>query len=182
MTEKWYVDRALKKWRFLPFLTLWGILISCNYITFEEKLFPYFQTVLEIWTLVLYFTFIDPQKIPRVILKMVTLDKSRPWAFFNGACKVRESVVVLGSIVYLSESHYFRVKANCGRGTNNLGEFKSLFLFTSICTYKEEQLFTSERRLLTNYNLEEWHSPCHQQLLVSSSEDVEEFKGSILAH
>jgi len=37
-----------------------------------------------------------------------------------------EAVRGVGGLIYLSDSHYYKLKANVGTGTNNLGEFMAL--------------------------------------------------------
>jgi ribonuclease HI len=62
----------------------------------------------------------------------LTVDKSIPWSFFDGACQGLGHVCGLGYVLYLSESHFYTGKENLGSGTNNYGEFKALlFLLKS---------------------------------------------------
>lgn len=61
------------------------------------------------------------------VSKVLCLDRSRPWAYFDGACRDMDALVGLGFALYLSDTHVFHFKANDDRGTNNLGEFNSLF-------------------------------------------------------
>jgi ribonuclease HI len=52
------------------------------------------------------------------------IDKSRPWGFFDGASQ--NFVCGGGAILYLSDSHFFKMSLGLGEGSNNYEELMSL--------------------------------------------------------
>ena len=54
------------------------------------------------------------------------LDRSLPWAFFDGA--TQNNLCVGGAMLYLTESHFFVMSLGLGGGTNNFAELMSLKL------------------------------------------------------
>ena len=59
------------------------------------------------------------------------LDRSTPWAFFDGAAQ--NDYYGGGAILFLTNSHYFVLSMGLGGGTNNFSElmsFKLLLIFS----------------------------------------------------
>lgn len=110
----------------LSFLSLWGIRLVRNSNIIEDTLRPSFQTMAQIWALMSHFRTTIKLKVPRN-LDPLQIDKTNPWAFFDGACKARDMMLGLRFILYLSDAHSLFFQENGGRGTNNYGEFDALF-------------------------------------------------------
>lgn len=71
-------------------------------------------------------------KVPRVV-DILTVDITRPWAFFDGAC--RNHQVVLGFLLHLGQNHHYTFKANYGEGTNNKGELLACFFLLKLASH-----------------------------------------------
>ena len=56
----------------------------------------------------------------------VDLDRSSPWAYFDGAAQ--NNACGGGAVLYLTESHFFVLSMGLGEGTNNYSELMSLKL------------------------------------------------------
>ena len=56
----------------------------------------------------------------------VNIDRSSPWAFFDGASQ--NNLCGGGAVLYLSETHFFVMSMGLGGGTNNFAELMSLKL------------------------------------------------------
>lgn len=56
------------------------------------------------------------------------IDKSMPWAYFDGSSINHQSVCGGGGVLHKSESHYFHIMAGLGSGSNNYAELMSLKL------------------------------------------------------
>jgi ribonuclease HI len=75
-------------------------------------------------------------KRPRVLEPLV-INKSMPWALFDGSCQGNTNTCGLGIVLYLSPSHHFLGKFNIGLGTNNLAKFSALFALMKSESKKE---------------------------------------------
>ena len=56
----------------------------------------------------------------------VDIDRSSPWAFFDGAAQ--NELCGGGAVLFLSDSHFFVISMGLGGGTNNFAEIMSLKL------------------------------------------------------
>jgi ribonuclease HI len=59
---------------------------------------------------------------------MEQIDTGRPWAFFDGAATGDQLNCGAGGCIYLSEQHYYYLRAGLGPGTNNFSEIMALKL------------------------------------------------------
>ena len=78
------------------------------------------------WTEVSYkdYSIVYYQKRTREIVPL-SLDKSRPSTFFDGAC--RDYLVGLGFNIYINENQKFMFKSNLGDGTHNQEELVTFY-------------------------------------------------------
>ena len=61
-------------------------------------------------------------------MQVEVIDKSIPWAYFDGASQDNQRVCGGGGVLYKSDSHYFHFAAGLGSGSNNYAELMSLRL------------------------------------------------------
>jgi ribonuclease HI len=129
--QEWFIRRELNPFREVPFLVTWGIWLAHNSSLFEDKPIPYFQISTQVLALLSVYK-------PNVSIKewrvvgALSVDRSYAWSFFTWACQGPGKTCSLGFVLFLSDSHFFTAKANLGKGTNNVGEFKALlFLMKS---------------------------------------------------
>eukprot|EP00253_Pinus_taeda_P003007 PITA_03007 len=116
--ESWYQHHTGKS-RNIPLLICWAIWIARNKAIFDHHA-PH-------WPSILLNTIADYNIIPEEdssapvrILKQLNIDKSKPWAFFDGPAQ--EAGCGGGAVLHLSDSHCFKLQINLGRGTNNFAE------------------------------------------------------------
>jgi hypothetical protein len=64
------------------------------------------------------------------------VDHSQPWDFFNGASQNDGKIYGGGVVLYLSDSHFFKLKMGLGSGSNNYTELMALKL---LLTFVEEK-------------------------------------------
>jgi ribonuclease HI len=65
------------------------------------------------------------------------IDKSRAWAYFNGASQGNPHVGGAEGLHFLRDGHVLEFKAGLGRGTNNLAEFMALKLLIMLVAEKD---------------------------------------------
>eukprot|EP00253_Pinus_taeda_P034161 PITA_34161 len=103
----------------IPLLVCWAIWIARNKAIFDHRA-PH-------WPSILLNTIDDYNIIPEEdntapvrILRQLNIDKSKPWAFFDGSAQ--EAGCGGGAILHLNDTHCFKLRINLGRGTNNYAE------------------------------------------------------------
>eukprot|EP00253_Pinus_taeda_P033090 PITA_33090 len=106
----------------LPLLVCWAIWIARNQIIFQNKA-PH-------WPIILSHTIADYDLLPEVVPKNpirtnkpISLDKSKPWTFFDGSAQ--EAGCGGGALLYLNDDHYYKIQIKLGRGTNNFAELNT---------------------------------------------------------
>ena len=109
----------------LPLLVIWGVWIARNNLIFSKKCCtPEITATLASGVLESF-----PQHIrvknQRDILE-VEIDKTVPWAFFDGAAQ--ENRCGGGAILFLREGHSFKIMMGLGEGNINFVELFSLKL------------------------------------------------------
>lgn len=53
-------------------------------------------------------------------LTSLTVDQTKSWAFFDGACQRPQKNCGLGFCIFFNPTHFITGKANIGKGTNNI--------------------------------------------------------------
>lgn len=117
----------------MPLLVCWSLWISRNQSIFNHKS-PH-------WPAILLHTFVDYDLLPEEdsntpphIIKPEIIDKSKPWAYFDGSAQ--EVGCGGGAILYLNETPCFKIQRSLGRGTNN---------YVELCTAKHLIHFALEK-------------------------------------
>jgi len=106
----------------MPLLSYWSIWIARNQSIFNLKA-PH-------WPSILLHTIADFDLLPeedtntppRTIIPE-TIDKSKPWAYFDGS--TQEAGCGGGVILFLNDTHCFKIQINLGKGTNNYVELNT---------------------------------------------------------
>ena len=114
---QFFSDRNLKQWRPLPYIVCWNIRVCRNQAIFSNKTYP--PRVISCWVEigVKEYSKVIPIKMPRSVGPLV-IDKSKPWDYFDGACK--QCDLGIGSLFFLHDQIVYKFKAHCGYGTNNM--------------------------------------------------------------
>eukprot|EP00253_Pinus_taeda_P032224 PITA_32224 len=116
--ESWFQLHPGKP-RNVPLLACWAIWIARNKAIFDHHA-PHWPSIL-LNTIADYNIIPDEDtSAPTRILKHLNIDKSKPWAFFDGSAQ--EIGCGGGAVLYVSDTHCYKLQINLGRGTNNFAE------------------------------------------------------------
>lgn len=119
-TWKYWWDNAVEhKLHNLPLLVCWGIWIAHNKQIFWDITSDWKICCSQIQGLYNLIPEEDQTHRVRNIIPEI-IDKSQPWAYFDGS--VQAARCGGGAILYLTETHFFKLKMGLGRGTNNYDE------------------------------------------------------------
>lgn len=114
VTHAWYLWCAAcrdTKFHFLPLLICWSIWLTRNGIIFKDKLARWPYTVAKIITAYYEIHEDDHTTVGRVVTPK-TIDRSIPWAFFDGTTQAQGSGG--GNLFHITESHHFKIKMGLG--------------------------------------------------------------------
>eukprot|EP00253_Pinus_taeda_P020940 PITA_20940 len=116
--ENWFLNHSGKSCN-IPLLACWAVWIARHQAIFNQKA-PHWPTILH-HTIADYNLIPDEESsAPARIIRQVNIDKSKPWAFFDGSAQ--EVGCGGGAILYLNDTHCYKIQINLGRGTNNFAE------------------------------------------------------------
>jgi len=119
--ENWVMYHSGKSCN-IPLLACWAVWIARNHAIFNNKA-PHWPTILH-HTIADYNLIPDEESsAPARIIKQVNIDKSKPWAFFDGSAQ--DVGCFGGAILYLNDTHCYKIQINLGRGTNNFAELST---------------------------------------------------------
>eukprot|EP00253_Pinus_taeda_P025252 PITA_25252 len=167
----------------LPLLACWAIWIARNQAIFHHKA-PH-------WPSITLHTIADYNMIPEESqpapprnLRPVPIDKSIPWAFFDGSAQ--ENGCGGGAILHLSDQHCYKIKINLGRGTNNYVELctaKHIIHFAIQKHCRHLQLF-GDSKLICNWlnNASHCHSYTLRHILDEAKRLTSFFESFVYRH
>jgi hypothetical protein len=104
----------------------WGIWLAWNTSLFENKEYPTVKVSQQTLALLQFYKVTPSLRTTRLILNE-SINKQKPWGYFDGACQGPNNLCGLGFILHFSEAHYIYGKAKLGQGSNNTAEFSALF-------------------------------------------------------
>ena len=122
-----WVLKADSRYRSLPVIVSWFIWKARNLCYFED-IQP--KTFL-VSSLVLGLLNSYPMDNRVMNIRMVVnehIDKSCPWAYFDGSAAEDPQICGAGDILFLTDGHFFTFSAGLGQGTNNYAELLALKL------------------------------------------------------
>jgi len=123
--EDWWRKTTSQKLKYIPLLVIWGIWLARNKAIFTDK--PSLPAITAALSIGIYNSLPEHLRATNQRRVMeVELDRSRPWAFFDGASQ--DNVCGGGAVLHLSETHHFTLSMGLGEGTNNFAELMSLKL------------------------------------------------------
>ena len=109
----------------LPLLVIWGIWLARNKAIFKDiPSTPAITGALSVGFFNSFPIHIRAARERRTL--EVEIDRTSPWAFFDGAAQ--NNLCGGGAVLYLTESHFFILSMGLGGGTNNFAELMSLKL------------------------------------------------------
>ena len=114
--DSWWRRITHKKHKILPLLVIWGIWLARNKAIFED--INSIPVIIGSLSMGYYKSFSKHIRVARERRRLeVELDRSSPWAYFDGAAQ--NNVCGGGAMLYLTDSHYFALSMGLGEGTNN---------------------------------------------------------------
>jgi ribonuclease HI len=125
---------SYKRYRILPLLITWGVWLARNEAIFNEVSIAPEKTSLNSLAIFSSFAPSEGRNKNRTI-KEVTIEKSTPWGFFDGASQ--QYTCGGGGLLYFSDTHYYTLTSGLGNGTNNYAELMSLKLLLAFAIEKE---------------------------------------------
>jgi hypothetical protein len=167
--KNWLQDPAHKKIKAFPLLISWGIWLARNSTIFKEK-----ATVPEIiaaTSLSILAHFPQEKNKPAIrAIQPELIDSSLPWAYFDGASQ--NLLCGGGAVLYLSDSHFYKIKMGLGQGTNNYVELMALLL---LLKFAREQGVHTIQLFGDSMNVINWSQKsqsCHNILLLPILEEI----------
>jgi hypothetical protein len=134
--ESWITYRFVSSYKALPCYVIWGIWLSRNNLIFEDK-----EAHLGRLSHQIRVSFGEGRKPPKHFvprnLQEPSIDFTRPWGFFDGACQGTPGICGAGAILYLDNAHHFSLKYGVGRGTNNRAEIYALWILLKVVVDKQ---------------------------------------------
>eukprot|EP00253_Pinus_taeda_P006389 PITA_06389 len=121
--ESWYYSHKLSKLQSLPIITCWYIWLARSWMIFDDKP-PNWLHIISLITAAYHSLPNPPQPRNRSLRDPPPIDRSTPWAFFDGSAQ--QQGCGGGFLLYKNEQHFYKVKMGLGRGTNNFAEIISL--------------------------------------------------------
>ena len=123
--DSWWRRTPQKQFKILPLLVIWGIWLARNKAIFKDtSSTPAITGALAVG---FYNSFPVHIRAAREQRQLdVDIDRSKPWDFFDGA--TQNNLCGGGTVLHLSESHFFVMSMGLGGGTNNFAELMSLKL------------------------------------------------------
>jgi len=135
----WISVRDTVNIRALPCIITWGIWMARNKIIFEDKWTEPDIVAAQCMGILQAFPQVNPKQNPRNIGDLV-IDKSIPWAFFDGAAQGNPLICGGGGIIFRGDSNYYCSRTGLGMGSNNCAEFMALKLLMLLAIEMEIKL------------------------------------------
>lgn len=101
--NKFFTNRVVKSWMSLPFIVSWSIWQSNNMVVFQKKIIPPLITSYMAQVSIKEHIALLTKTTSRII-GLLEIDKSKPWAFFDGASQDRASRCGLGFLFNLNDN------------------------------------------------------------------------------
>lgn len=163
--KRWLDDRSLHFFHSLPALVSWGVWIHRNRHIFEDIVVTPQVVAIKVAAVANHFLVGATPSCAR-LTPLLTVDKSYPWGFVDGAAQGDPSLCGVGAVLYLEEGHSLRARWSLGEGTNNKAELVALYMLLLLATengIRSLQVFGDSSVIInwTNYS-----SRCHNILLV----------------
>ena len=123
--DSWWRRTPHKQHKILPLLVIWGIWLARNKAIFKD--IPSILAITAALSVGYYKSYPEHIRVARERrLLEVEIDRTAPWAYFDGAAQ--NNSCGGGTVLFLTESHYFVMSMGLGEGTNNYAELMSLKL------------------------------------------------------
>lgn len=167
-------NRPIRLIRALPLIICWGIWLARNNSIFHDPLKATNLVATQGLSILSF-----PQEKGALAIRIITeesINKQIPSGYFDGAAQGVPSACGGGSVLYLSDTHFFKIKARLGNGSNNFAEllsFKLLLLFALEKGCHNIQMF-SDSMLVINWVKEV--RQCHNVQLDALLEEIKLIK------
>jgi ribonuclease HI len=125
----WLSTRTPKNIKPFPIIVAWGVWIARNNSIFKDETQSSPRVAANCLSILDSLNLGAGQGWEIVRRTQVEqIDKGRPWAYFDGAASGDQLHCGGGGCIYLSEQHYYYLRASLGPGTNNFSEIMALKL------------------------------------------------------
>ena len=131
--DSWWRRTPQKQHKILPLLVIWGIWLARNKAIFKET--PSTSAITGAMSVGFFNSYpIHIRVVRERRILEVEIDKTTPWAFFDG--EAQNNSCGGGVVLFLTESHFFVLSMGLGGGTNNFAELMSLKLLLMFAVEK----------------------------------------------
>lgn len=159
----------------LPAIVIWHLWKARNLIIFQDKPVHWHQAEARIIA-----AFNDLPKPPPAPIRRIhpppNIDRSIPWAFFDGAAN--QQGCGGGIIIHKSDQHYYKIKAGLGMGTNNFAELITLIHLLHFAlghNISNINIFGDSKIIINWFNI---NSICHIHTLNIILHEIQDFKAA----
>ena len=115
---------------------------------------------------------------PMIIVREEQVDKNVPWYFFDGASQNNGLACGGGLVLFLSDSHFFKLNMGLGFDSNNYAELMALKL---LILFAREKGVISLRIFGDSLNVVNWTRKlqrCHNIILAPLIEEIDKILNS----
>ena len=158
-------------YRALPLIITWGIWIARNRLIFDDKWTEPDIVAAQCIGTLQHFPQLKNTK-PKRRVGVLELDKSIPWAFFDGPAQGNPLICGGGGIIYWSDQSFLVSRAGLGEGSNNYAEVMSLKLILLLAVEKNIRKINIMGDSLLIINWANKHSECHTLRLRPILEEI----------
>jgi len=131
----WITDGRSEKYLALPLIITWGIWCARNRYIFDDKWTEPEMVAAHCLGTLQHFPQSTKAK-PKRNLGQLVVDKSIPWAFFDGAAQGNPQSCGGGGIIFWNDHRFLVSRAGLGEGTNNYAELMALKLILLLAVEK----------------------------------------------
>ena len=151
----WWTDKSICQYSALPSLFCYGIWWAGNIVIFNNKLIPTEVTSTLVIQWVKEHRSQEKYKKNGIMIPL-EINKSIPWAFFDGASQGDPPLGGSGGVVYFSANHKIHAKYSPGHYTNNKDKLGALHLFLNVAinnNISQLQFFGDSKMLVDWVNM-----------------------------
>ena len=131
----WIMDRNNEKYRALPLIITWGIWGARNRFIFDDRWTEPDIVAAHCVGTLQHFPQVTNSK-PKRNVGILEIDRSIPWAFFDGAAQGNPQICGGGGLIYWNDHNFLLSRAGLGEGSNNFAEVMALKLILLLAVEK----------------------------------------------
>jgi len=169
--QNWISDGRNEKYLALPLIITWGIWGARNRFIFEDKWTEPEMVAAHCIGTLQHFPQSTKVKSKRTV-GALDLDKTIPWAFFDGAAQGNPQTCGGGGLIFWSDHSFLVSRAGLGAGSNNYAELMALKLILLLAVEKNIKRINimGDSRIIINWANKS--SECHTVRLRPILEEI----------